>query len=234
MTQPITNLTASWTVGTGIQLQWTPATDATNGSTYNIYVLENVLSHVPEWTLVGEGLPYIVSTATPGASVNPTLELASPLPSYFFPQQAISALLLPGSTVAPDSFAFQVIHIDEYEDSSIGVSISVFQNPQNTIVGAPHFPNVWKVDAFGQLLVTEQDSYSEVSNSVEMLVGTLPGQRPTVPTYGVPDLTFTRINDADLVRLIDIWEPRANPKVSVVYDDNEDATVSIQVQGVTP
>jgi hypothetical protein len=232
MAQPITNLTADWIPSTGVNLQWTAATDATNASVYEIYVLEDVLSYSPSWNLVSTSSPYVVSSASPGNAASTLLQVVAPATSYTFPAASISALQGPGSTVAPSSLAFLIIHIDYSGASSTGISVSAFQAPQNRPYGVPHFQNSVSIDNFGQFDVNPQDSYEDVSSCVAVFLGTLPGQRPVIPDYGTPDLTFSDLDVLDITNNLGIYEPRADARITVQVDDNDNATLSVLVQGI--
>lgn len=232
MAQPITNLTADWIASTGILLQWTAATDATNASNYEIYVLEDVQSYSPSWNLVSTSAPYVVSSASPGNAASTLLQVVAPSTSYTFPAASIAALQGPGSTVAPSSLAFLVIHVDYNGTSSSGVSVSSFQTPQNQPYGVPHFQNSVSLDGFGQFLVNPQDSYEDVSSCVSVFLGTLPGQRPIIPDYGTPDLPFSEINIVEITTNLNVYEPRADARISVQVDDYDNATLSVLIQGI--
>jgi phage baseplate assembly protein W len=230
MTQPVTNLTATWLPALGIVLSWSAASDATTGSQYEIYVLEKVLSQVPTWVLVGTSKPYASSSNVPSVSGS-VLQIVSPQTNFTFSLAAITALTQPGYTVALNSFAFNVVHVSSAGIESTGVSISAFTQPIHTVYGSPHLSNGVSIDSFGQFVVTPQDSYSEISDSVALLLGTVLGQRSVVPDYGIEDLPLSEINIGEIENAIGKWEPRANATVNVTYDGNNNATLSVQVQG---
>ena len=231
MSQPISNLTADWIPSTGIQLQWTAATDVTNASVYNIYVLEDVLSYSPTWILVGTSSPYVASSASPGTAVPVFSQVVPPVSAYTFPLALMNALQAPGSTLAPNSFAFSVIHVDGTGVSSTALSVSVFQNPQHQIYGIPHFQNSVGLDGSGQMKMNPQDSYAEISSGVAVFLGTLPGQRTAVPDYGTPDLPFSQLDLVKITQDINYWDDRADATVTAQVDDYDNATLSVNIQG---
>lgn len=74
----------------------------------------------------------------------------------------------------------------------------------------PHFSYPVQVGSDGALGVLDQDSRAEVSQCVAVLLATTTRTRVELPSYGVPDLTFTRGEQLALVQqAITTWEPRA-------------------------
>ena len=212
MPNPISNLTATWVSGTGIELDWTAATDATNDSFYLVYVLINVSTTTPTWTLV----------ATLGAEIvnGPEGIVAlAPSTSYQYPWSSATVLWASG-IVAPSSLAFQVLQSDDLGNTSTGVTVSAISPAQTFPTAPPHLQNIPAIDAFGQFLVNNQDSYSEVADSVEMIVGTQIGQRPALPDFGILDPTFTYPIDTDSMRASIVnWDDRAVPTITASYED---------------
>jgi hypothetical protein len=209
---PISNLTATWVEGTGIELDWTAATDATNDSFYLVYVLVNVTSTTPTWNLV----------ATLGAEIvnGPAGVVAlAPITSYQYPW-ASAVVLWSSGTVAPNALAFQVIQSDDQGNTSTGVTVSAISPAQTSPTAPPHLQNIPALDPFGQFLVNNQDSYPEIADSVEMIVGTQIGQRPALPDFGVLDPTFSYPVDTNAIHnSIVLWDERAVPTITVNYED---------------
>ena len=212
MPNPISNLTATWIGGTGIELDWTAATDATNSSSYLVYVLVNVSTVTPTWNLV----------TTIGAQIvnGPTGIVAlPPATSYQYPW-ASALVLWSTAVVAPNALAFQVVQVDGTGNTSLGVTVSAIAPAQTFPTAPPHLQNLPALDAFGQFLVNNQDSYAEISDSVEMIVGTQIGQRPALPDFGILDPTFTYPIDTTSMRnAIVTWDERAVPTITVSYED---------------
>jgi phage baseplate assembly protein W len=224
---PISNLTATWVAGTGIELDWTAATDATNSSFYLVYVLTNVNMVAPVWSL---------ATTIGAALINgPTGIVAlPPATSYQYPWA--SAVVLWSTNVAtPNSLAFQVVQSDAPGNTSTGVTISTMPPAQTIPTAPPHLQNLPALDAFGEFLVNNQDSYAEIADCVEIIVGTQIGQRPALPDFGIFDPTFTYPVDADgIASAIEYWEERANPTINVAYEDvigggQTNVTVSLSI-----
>lgn len=212
MPNPISNLTATWIGGTGIELDWTAATDATNGSSYLIYVLLNVNTVSPVWSLVSTISAQIVNGAAGIVALPPAT-------SYQYPW-ASALILWSSGSVAPNTLAFQVVQSDVSGNLSTGVTVSAMPPAQTASTAPPHLPNLPSLDAFGQFIVNDQDSYDEIADSVEIVVGTQIGQRTAVPDFGVLDPTFTYPVDTDaILGSINEWEERAYPTISVGYED---------------
>ena len=223
MPNPISNLTATWIGGTGIELDWTAATDATNSSSYLVYVLLNVSTVTPTWNLV----------TTIGAEIvnGPTGVVAlPPATSYQYPW-ASAAVLWSTGIVAPSSLAFQVVQVDGSGNTSTGVTVSAIAPAQTFPTAPPHLQNLPVLDAFGQFLVNNQDSYAEVADSVEIIVGTQIGQRPALPDFGILDPTFTYpVDTEEISNAIREFDDRAVPTITVAYEDvigGGDTSVSI-------
>lgn len=212
MPNPISNLTATWIGDTGIELDWTAATDATNSSSYLVYVLQNVNTVTPTWSLVSTIGAAIVNGSTGIIALSPTT-------SYQYPW-ASAVILWSVGVAAPNSLAFQVVQEDGIGNLSTGVTVSSMPSAQTLPTAPPHLQNIPDLDAFGQFLVNNQDSYAEIADSVEIIVGTQIGQRPALPDFGILDPTFTYPVDTDgIVNAIDEWDERANPTITVNYED---------------
>ncbi len=231
MPNPISNLTATWISGTGIELDWTAATDATNGSSYLVYVLVDVGTVTPTWTLV----------TTIGAQIvnGPTGIVAlPPATSYQYPW-ASALVLWSTATAAPNSLAFQVVQSDAAGNTSTGVTVSAIAPAQTFPTAPPHLQNLPVLDAFGQFLVNNQDSYAEIADSVEIIVGTQIGQRPALPNFGIFDPTFTYPVDTDgIADAIEYWDERANPTVTATYEDvigggETNVTIALAINNTT-
>lgn len=62
--------------------------------------------------------------------------------------------------------------------------------------------------ALGSLM---QDSVEEIAGSVALLLATRPGERRSVPEYGVPDARFGGVNTSAVADALSDWEERADP-----------------------
>jgi len=230
MTQPISDLTATWTNGIGIQLNWTAAPDATNGSQYEIYVLQNVLTYTPMWNLVGTSMPLTSPDGSPLSAQTTALGVFPPATDYLYPLSAMTALFSTGG-VAPNSLAFSVIHrLKSTGVASTAVSVSAYKGAVNVDYGTPHFNNNITLDSFGQFNTSAQDSYAEIANSVGMFLGTIKGQRSVVPDYGIDDLPMNMLDVSQIQSDLNKAEDRAEALVSVSYDGSNNATLNVRVQ----
>ncbi|MCB9377081.1 MAG: GPW/gp25 family protein [Microthrixaceae bacterium] len=80
-----------------------------------------------------------------------------------------------------------------------------------------------RIGARGLAVVT-QDSPAEIAQSVGLLVATRPGERRSVPEYGVPEPLFVGMNPAAIADAVDEWEPRADP---LLVDQIADGVVDV-------
>lgn len=60
------------------------------------------------------------------------------------------------------------------------------------------------------LATVEQDSDADLVQSVALLLNTRPGERRSVPDYGLPDPVFGHLSHSDVVAVVGEWEPRAD------------------------
>lgn len=84
----------------------------------------------------------------------------------------------------------------------------------------PHFALPFRFEN-GRAVVNEQDSVEDVAACVEAVLRTRPGERDDLPTFGVPDPTFSQapLSTDALVRQVQAWEPRAE----ILATDHPDA-----------
>jgi len=217
MAEQITGLTAAWLPKDGIQLKWTAATDVTVSSSYQVYVLEDADKAIPNW------VPVVVLSSNVSRSIYETVySLSEPITSYLyqFPK-----------TIKPiNSYAFSIVHVDSTGASSTPATISVFNTSPIQVYGPPHLKTSINIDSYGQFAVNPQDSYEEVSENVSVVLGTIVGGRPTVPGFGIPDLPLNEINAMQIQSAVNRWEPRANAIVSLNYDNNNHAYLSVKIK----
>ncbi|MFW6776064.1 GPW/gp25 family protein [Nocardioides sp. CPCC 205120] len=62
-----------------------------------------------------------------------------------------------------------------------------------------------------RLAALQQDSALEVSQSVALLVSTRPGERRSVPEYGVSDPIFGGLDAGEVTDAVLEWEERVDP-----------------------
>lgn len=85
-----------------------------------------------------------------------------------------------------------------------------------------------RVGANGRLLTNEQDGEQDVADSLALLVSTEPGERRSVPDYGLADPVFGGLSPEEVVDVAAEWEERADPaSVEQVADDLVNQRVAI-------
>ena len=95
-------------------------------------------------------------------------------------------------------------------------------SPTSTAIPSPtlaHLSAVVALAGDGSFLFLNQDSTEEIVQSVEVICGTVLGDRPVVPTFGIPDQTFTQPSKSEIVSSINTWEQRAAVQVFVSTDE---------------
>lgn len=86
------------------------------------------------------------------------------------------------------------------------------------------------VTAGGSMSTITQDHPAEIAQSVALLLDTRPGERRTLPDYGLPDQLFGRGFDEALVaEVVAEWEPRADAEIvdTVTTGANTTTTVNL-------
>jgi hypothetical protein len=96
--------------------------------------------------------------------------------------------------------------------------------------GIPHFAVPFYVADDGAVGTVQQDTETEIIQSVAMLCGTVPGTRLVVPAYGLTDPTFAGINPTELQVQVSRFEERAT-SVTVVYTPANQELVAVEVAG---
>lgn len=81
-----------------------------------------------------------------------------------------------------------------------------------------------RVTDSGRLAAVDQDSPTEIAQSVALLLSTAPGERRSVPEYGLVELLAAGYTPDDLADAIAEWETRADPALV------EQAGVEVQQQ----
>lgn len=66
------------------------------------------------------------------------------------------------------------------------------------------------VTGSGRLATVEQDTDADIVQSVALLLDTRPGERRSIPEYGLPDPVFGGVVPAHIAQLIAAWEERAD------------------------
>lgn len=97
--------------------------------------------------------------------------------------------------------------------------------------GVPHLTIPFTILSDGTASVVQQDTTTEIVQSVGMLVGSRPGERLMVPNYGVADPTFDGLGVQVLKQAAGRWEKRASVGVQTTPGNTE--TVVVTVAGGT-
>ncbi len=63
----------------------------------------------------------------------------------------------------------------------------------------------------GRFVSIPQGSPQALAESVALLVETRPGERRSVPQYGMPDPLFSGVDPVVLRGVVQVWEPDATP-----------------------
>jgi phage baseplate assembly protein W len=82
----------------------------------------------------------------------------------------------------------------------------------------------------GSLATLEQDSPEEISQSVELVLLTTPGERVDAPDFGLEDPAFRDVSAGEIVAAITRWEPRADAAVVVSDVQTGRRTVRVDAQ----
>lgn len=101
-------------------------------------------------------------------------------------------------------------------------------------VSIPHLRIPFTIGSTGSAQTVQQDSATEIVQSVANLVGTRPGTRYMVPTYGMPDPTFGGVKPGALALAVKKWEPRATVSTQVTPGNEEQVTVQVSVAAGAP
>lgn len=112
------------------------------------------------------------------------------------------------------------ISYDSYAPSSTGSEVTVL----------PHLSAAMSLSPDGSFAFLQQDTLDEVSQSVEMICGSVTGSRTVVPNFGLPDQAFTLPNANVIATQINKFETRAALTINI---DNQDSGVSSVQVGVS-
>ena len=201
----------------GINLSWTAAEDSSSQSTYEIYYLAN-----------GQYILYAVATPKPvRVAGSPATTLTPPATTFTFPWSIMVTLETNGNTLAAITMAVQHVTYSGLESDLVATTV---YPPSVGQPNAPHMRGGFALDAYGQVVVAEENSQDEIYDCVSMILGTTAGQRSLVPSFGIPDITFTNANPADIESIVAEWEKRAKVQISISYNDSNQAVISASIQ----
>lgn len=84
-----------------------------------------------------------------------------------------------------------------------------------SVPSVPHFAFPFQFNADAGAAVLEQDSYGEILACVAAITFCQIGSCPELPTFGIPDPTFSDPIDGQAVAAaLAYWEPRADENVT--------------------
>jgi len=222
MAEPVTNFNLTWGQSVGITASWTAAEDVTTNSYYLLYIFDQNLTY-PNYMFWKKIVPFAQKVSGQAGYV-----LQPPSTVYLLPWSDV--LNFGKNNRAPAAISMKIIHVDSTEAFSDPVSDTAYPRAVSNFIGAPHLNNYFDFDSFGQARVTPQDSYEEISDNVKMLLDTPLGSRTAVPGYGTEDVPLTTINTQMIETSIRQWETRANPVVTVTYDDDNNASLNVSIK----
>lgn len=82
----------------------------------------------------------------------------------------------------------------------------------------------------GAMSTITQDHPAEIAQSVALLLDTRPGERRTLPDYGLPDQLFAGgLDEALVAEVIAEWEPRADADIVDTVTGGVFATATVHL-----
>jgi phage baseplate assembly protein W len=88
------------------------------------------------------------------------------------------------------------------------------------------------VTANGSMATITQDHPAEIVQSVALLLDTRPGDRRTLPDYGLPDPVFGGLDPAVVAEVVAEWEPRADGATIDTVTSGNTQTVDVHVEKI--
>lgn len=85
------------------------------------------------------------------------------------------------------------------------------------------------IAANGSMATISQDHPVEITQSVALLLDTRPGDRRTLPDYGLPDRLFGGLDPNLVAEVITTWEPRADPEMIETMSTGGDQTIAVHL-----
>lgn len=95
----------------------------------------------------------------------------------------------------------------------------------------PHLAFPFHLNPDGTAATFAQDTTDDIAGCVTMIIGTRPGERTVLPTFGCPDQAFvTTGTSLRVAAAIAAWEPRAGgAAVTVTVTDDGVASVDVKL-----
>lgn len=81
----------------------------------------------------------------------------------------------------------------------------------------------------GSIATITQDHPAEITQSVALLLDTQPGDRRTLPDYGLPDRLFGGLDTQLVAEVIAEWEPRADPDMIETVTGGADQAIAVHL-----
>ena len=78
---------------------------------------------------------------------------------------------------------------------------------------AAHLAFPIKLAGDGALATVAQDSDADIVQSVQLLLRTRPGERRSIPDYGLPDPVFAGLTHDEVLDVVETWEERADTEL---------------------
>lgn len=82
----------------------------------------------------------------------------------------------------------------------------------------------------GSMATITQDHPAEITQSVALLLDTRPGERRTLPDYGLPDRLFGGLDPTLVDETIAEWEPRADPDLVETVTSGAHQTIAVHLR----
>lgn len=90
------------------------------------------------------------------------------------------------------------------------------------------------VTANGRTATVTQGHPAEIAQSVALLLATQPGDRRTLPDYGLPDPLFSGVDPQVVAEVVEEWEPRADTELIDVVVSGIEQTATVHLANDQP
>lgn len=120
-------------------------------------------------------------------------------------------------------------------DSDVVFDTDEAYNPVGVPTSAVAFPSITHLSVplvlqgDGTFRTVLQNTIDEVAQNVEVICGSVQGERSVVPTFGLEMTNFLTPNPTDIQAAVTEWEPRASVQVTVTASDSGVANVNVGV-----
>lgn len=100
---------------------------------------------------------------------------------------------------------------------------------RTTVAALAHLAAPLQLGDDGSFSVVYQDTITEVAQNVEVICGSVQGERTVVPDFGLPMTNFEVPNKNTILNAINAWEKRALATVRVTASSTGVADVDVRV-----